>query len=76
MSKPITEHIGDLYTTTSTNTSNIGTLSSLTTTEKGSLVGAINEVDSNTDTNTSNIGTLSNLTTTNKSNLVAAINEN
>lgn len=65
-----------------TNTTNIGTLSNLTTTAKTSLVSAINEVDSNTDTNTSsigtinsNIGTLSNLTTTAKNNLVSAINE-
>ena len=58
-----------------TNTTNIGTLSNLTTTEKSNLVSAINEVDSNTDNNTTNIGTLSNLTTTEKSNLVGAINE-
>lgn len=58
-----------------TNTTNIGTLSNLTTTAKTSLVSAINEVDSNADTNTSSIGTLSNLTTTAKSNLVASINE-
>lgn len=35
-----------------------GTLASLTTTEKGSLVGAVNEVDSHADTNTTNIGDL------------------
>lgn len=52
-----------------------GTLSSLTTNEKNTLVGAINEVDSHTDTNTANIGTLANLTTTAKTDLVAAINE-
>lgn len=54
---------------------NIGTLGNLTTDEKGSLVGAINEVDSNADTNATNIGTLSNLETTNKTNVVNAINE-
>lgn len=32
-------------TETSTNTSNIGTMANLTTTEKGSLVGALNEVN-------------------------------
>ena len=36
----------------------VGTLASLTTTEKGSLVGAINEVDGHADTNTTNIGDL------------------
>ena len=39
-------------------TTNIGTLASLTTTEKSSLVGAVNEVDSHADTNTTNIGDL------------------
>lgn len=72
-----------------TNTSSIGTLSSLTTTVKTDLVSAINEVDSDlgtlsetvsghtTDiaTNTSAIGTLANLTTTNKTSLVGAVNE-
>ena len=50
------------------NASNIGTLSNLTTTDKTSLVGAVNEVNGKT-------GTLSNLTTTDKTNLVSAINE-
>lgn len=45
-----------------------GELSSLTTTEKTSLVGAINELDGN-------IGDLSGLTTTAKTNLVNAVNE-
>ena len=72
-----------------TNTVSIGTLSSLTTTEKSNLVGAINELDSDLGTlsgtvsqhttdiagNTSAIGNLANLTTTNKSNLVGAVNE-
>ncbi len=56
-------------------TTNIGTLASLTTTEKGSLVGAINEVDSHADTNATSIGTLASLTTTEKGSLVGAINE-
>ena len=59
----------------SANASSIGNLEDLTTTEKTTLVGAINEVDGNCDTNTSNIGTLSSLTTTETSNLVGAINE-
>lgn len=54
---------------------NVGTLSNLTTTDKSSLVNAINEVDSNSDSNATNIGTLSNLETTNKSTIVNAINE-
>lgn len=72
-----------------TNTTAIGTLSNLTTTEKSNLVGAINEIDSDlgnlsttvgehtTDiaTNTSAIGTLASLDTTAKNNLVAAVNE-
>lgn len=72
-----------------TNTVAIGTLSSLTTTEKTNLVSAINEIDGDlgnlsgtvgqhtTDiaTNTSAIGNLTSLNTTAKSNLVAAVNE-
>lgn len=72
-----------------TNTSSIGTLSSLTTEAKTSLVGAINEVDAHADTNagniatntsniatnTTHIGTLANLTTTSKTDLVVASNE-
>jgi hypothetical protein len=54
---------------------NIGTLSSLTTTDKTSLVSAINEVKSEADDNADNIGTLSSLTTTDKTSLVSAINE-
>lgn len=71
------------------NANNIGTMSNLNTTEKSSLVGAINEVNTqvgvntgNISTNTSNISTLgnnqgvmANLTTTEKSSLVGAINE-
>jgi hypothetical protein len=53
----------------------VGTLASLSTTEKGSLVGAINEVDGHADTNATSIGTLASLTTTEKTNLVGAINE-
>ena len=72
-----------------TNTTSIGDLTTLTTTEKTNLVGAINEVDGNVDTlsgtvgqhttdiadNTSAIGNLANLDTTAKTSLVAAINE-
>ena len=71
------------------NQENIGVLSSLQTTAKDNLVGAINENFSNIQVNknsinsikgqisttNNNIGTLSNLTTTNKSNIVSAINE-
>lgn len=53
----------------------IGTLASLTTTDKTDTVSAINEVDANTDTNATNIGTLASLTTTNKTDIVSAINE-
>lgn len=57
------------------NSTNIGDLSSLTTTAKTDLVSAINEVDYNTDTNTTAIGDLSTLTTTAKTSVVDAINE-
>lgn len=54
---------------------NIGTLASLTTTNKTDLVSAINEVDANSKANATNIGTLSNLETSNKTTIVNAINE-
>ena len=60
----------------------IGTLTSLTTTEKTNLVGAVNEVKGTADTalglantNKASIGTLTNLATTEKGNLVGAVNE-
>ena len=53
----------------------IGTLSSLTTSVKSSLVSAINELRTNIQTHTTQIGTLSSLSTTAKGNLVAAVNE-
>lgn len=46
----------------------VGEISDLTTVEKGSVVGAINEVDGN-------VGNKEELLTTNKDNLVGAINE-
>ncbi len=54
---------------------NIGTLSELTTDEKTTLTGAVNEVDSHADANALSIGTLSDLETSHKDNLVEAINE-
>jgi hypothetical protein len=51
-----------------TNTAAIGTLASLTTTSKGNLVAAVNEVDAD-------IGVLSTLTTAAKTSAVAAVNE-
>ena len=57
------------------NETSIGTLSSLQTSEKSNLVGAINEVNTNSTNNATNIGTLSSLSTTEKSNLVGAVNE-
>ena len=53
----------------------IGDLSSLTTTDKSSIVAGVNEIKNEADTNASNIGTLSSLTTTDKTDLVSAINE-
>jgi len=55
--------------------SDVGTLSSLATTEKGSLVGAVNEVRGIAETNKTAIGTLSSLATSAKGSLVAAVNE-
>lgn len=60
----------------------IGSLNDLTTTDKTSVVDAINELVDNIatvvaacSTNTEHIGDLDDLTTTNKTDLVAAINE-
>lgn len=72
-----------------TNTTSIGTLSNLSTTEKSNLVGAINEINTQVGTNTGdistlntsvsantgNIGTMANLSTTDKTSLVNAANE-
>ena len=83
---------GGLHTATvnsNTALTQIGTLTNLTTTDKTSVVSAINEVVTNVSTNTTNIGTntnnisaldgkigtLTNLTTANKINLVGAVNE-
>jgi len=77
--------LGDFWTLKSTdptvvravnrNWTNIGVLTSLSTTLQSSLVDAINEVDAHTDTNTVSIGVLANLDTVNKSSLVNAVNE-
>lgn len=53
----------------------IGDLSNLTTDEKTTIVGAINEVDAHSDANKAEIGNLSALTTDEKATLVGAINE-
>ena len=50
--------IADNTTAINANASAIGTLSNLTTSAKGSLVAAINEVDSHADTNASAISQL------------------
>lgn len=55
--------------------SSIGELSDLDTTDKSSIVGAINEVATTTNSTVSSIGDLSELDTTNKSSVVSAINE-
>ena len=55
-------------TTANTATNNIGTMANLTTSEKNTLVGAINEVDGD-------VGNLASLVTTAKSSIVAAVNE-
>lgn len=68
VSKAITDKIADLY-------AKIGDMSTLTTDEKTTLVGAINEVDEHADANKLEIGDLSALTTDEKTTLVGAINE-
>ena len=57
------------------NENKIGDLNSLTTTEKGNLVGAVNEVNNKANANEKNIGDLTKLNTTEKGNLVGAVNE-
>ena len=78
----VTAAINEVRTTANTATTEIGTLSALTTTIKTSVVAAINEVDghadsaqSAADTANTSIGTLASLTTTIKTDVVAAINE-
>jgi hypothetical protein len=53
----------------------VGSLNSLTTTDKDSVVDAINEVVIDVSAASAKVGTLSSLTTTAKSNVVVAINE-
>ena len=68
VSKAITDKIADLY-------AKIGDMSTLTTDEKTTLAGAINEVDAHADSNKAEIGDRSELTTDEKTTLVRAINE-
>lgn len=68
VSEEITNKIADLY-------AKIGDMTTLTTDEKTTLVGAINEVDAHADANKLEIGDRSELTTDEKTTLVRAINE-
>ena len=68
VSEEITNKIADLY-------AKIGDMTTLTTDEKTTLVGAINEVDAHADSNKAEIGDRSALTTDEKTTLVRAINE-
>ena len=68
VSEEITNKIADLY-------AKIGDMTTLTTDEKTTLVGAINEVDEHADSNKAEIGNRSELTTDEKTTLVGAINE-
>ena len=68
VSEEITNKIADLY-------AKIGDMKTLTTDEKTTLVGAINEVDAHADANKAEIGDRSELTTDEKTTLVGAINE-
>ena len=80
--KNVSENLVALDNQVKVNADGIGTLTNLTTTEKGNLVGAVYEVKGAADdalglanTNKASIGTLTNLTTTEKGNLVGAVNE-
>jgi len=53
----------------------VGSLATLTTTTKSSVVGAINEIVTALNDVAENIGNLSTLTTTEKTNIVGALNE-
>ncbi len=80
MNKLLTDDTGqeilEELQTHSTYLSNLlGNLTGLTTTDKTSLIAAINEVKGAANTLTTNQGTISSLDTTTKSNLVIAINE-
>ena len=68
VSEEITNKIADLY-------NKIGDMTTLTTDEKTTLVGAINEIDAHADSNKAEIGDRSELTTDEKTTLVGAINE-
>lgn len=67
--------IYDAQSKADTNSSSIGTLSNLTTSNKADLVDAINEVNGVATNNATNIGNMSNLTTEVNTSLVGAINE-
>ena len=75
------EQVNAIESETSDIGTDIGDVSNLTTTDKTSLVNAINEVDGNVDTATQNIGTLSESIgtiselRTSATNLVGAVNE-
>lgn len=69
------DEIETMYNDVETLKTNVGDLSSLTTTANSDLVSAINEVDSDITTVSNEVGDLTNLTTSVKSDLVSAINE-
>lgn len=80
--KNVSDNLVALDRQVKVNADAIGTLTSLTTTEKTNLVGAVNEIKGTADsalglanTNKASIGTLTNLATTEKGNLVGAVNE-
>ena len=76
MERIINEQIfEELNTKINTATTNIGNLENLDTTNKETLVSAINEVKGMSDDNNDKIGDLQELDTTNKENLVSAVNE-
>lgn len=76
MARIINEQIfEELNTKINTATTNIGNLENLETTNKETLVSAINEVKGMSDDNSNKIGDLEDLDTTNKETLVSAINE-
>lgn len=73
--KSVEEFFNILSTALDTVISNVGDLQDLTTTDKTSIVNAINELVSNDTVIVSNIGNLADLNTQDKSSIVNAINE-
>jgi len=71
----VEEGLQEIGTALAALAANVGDLNDLTTTDKSSIVNAINDVVSALTTVVNNVGALASLTTTDKSSIVNAINE-